>query len=1045
MTDPHNFGRISAPGLVMDVGSIRKQLARYEECDSFLSADAGLSWNMAHKNVYMYEFGDSGSILVIVNDEEMTDCMSYSTDFGATWKSFKLGLNIRARGLTTVSDSTSQKFMLLAQDSQGHYAVMFLDFAPTWSRQCGDNDFEQCYTHSRRDKECLMGVKQWYNRRKPDANCCVGASSLVQSCTMIDAHAKTTTMSATTIMFGATMSVPAGLECIPSTMCTTGKADEKYMGSSGYRLIAGNRCDPGTVPRKTIPCRSHVHKITNQIHNFEAKVVQHHFFKDLNTILTRLSDNTIWQSSNEGFTWTKKFPGECFLTFYMHTHANRPAYLITDSDKFFYTTDGGPVLQFQPCSDYLIWVGSVGDNGRSRNFIEDYIVNCDWARDDELLVDWMQIICESYRNKQGSQSAFGRDNALQLILGRDYFDKKTKLFEHVVGFTKFSEFLIVAEADVNALDLQVALDGRTFAAGQFPPGMHPNTHAYTVLESSTGSIFLHMTMSEWPNPFWGNLLKSNSNGTYFGLSIENVNRNDIGFIDFEKLVGLDGIVMVNIVANPAEATLSRSKVLQTRITHNDAVAHTSSIFAQGRMNVETICQLEFNHLMPKSMILLWNGLDKEPEKGRSIEELEAPDFSHSTSTHLICHCTAEKDCNAKPVRVRSLVPSNAINPGSPLTTLLLSQQTLRSIEEFDAPDFRRNASTDLIRQRAAEKEHNREAIKHMQFTFSLDRPSPVAVNVAVSKLVLKPTTAFKETITRRRRLTLTSPATKLMVAPATSTSRRRLPLDPGSTKNYGSSNEKPFSGSCPFSPATLACPLCYALSPPFPTPQTMGRTPQTHLPAVSALFAPPSSFLWMSCLAPSMLWKTATSHFGTDDYKILVNSDIVMQGSPNLHTGQYSDPGATAISVNSYRSSRDWQQFCSRWSEGQVFQLRRDPYPALAPWSLHIKLPTTVNQKPFVRYRFTQAPSYRTVPSASLSMVRSQEPILVFHTYPSPPPHELQQRVPTPSTITIEVQDARPSHPPESSSYPPIPSTRAVDCIAFLNTRLTARSAIGPE
>ncbi|KAF9236598.1 hypothetical protein BU15DRAFT_63862 [Melanogaster broomeanus] len=714
MTDPHNFGRISAPGLVMDVGSIRKQLARYEGCDSFLSTDAGLSWNRVHKNVHMYEFGDSGSILVIMNDEEMTDCMSYSTDFGGTWKPFKLRLNIRARGLTTVSDSTSQKCMLLAQvsrqdqqDSQGHYAVMFLDLAPTWSRQCGDNNFEQCYAHSRRDKECLMGVKN---------------------------------LLATTITFGATMSVPAGLECIPSTMCTTGKADEKYMGSSGYRLIAGNQCDPGMVPRKTIPCRSHVRK-----HNFEAKVVQHQFFKDSNTILMWLSDNTI-----------------C------------PAYLITDSDKFFYMTDGGrdwhslsvtsppnsfsaAILRFQPCSDYLIWVGNVGcagtaencwaeaqfsrDNGQSRNFIEDYVVNCDWARDDELLVDWMQIICESYWNKQSSQSVFGRDNTLQLISGRDYFDKKMKLFKHVVGFTKFSEFLIVAEADV------VSLDGRTLAAGQFPPGMHPNTCIHSP------------RIKHWIN---------------LPAHDRNVNRNDIGFIDFEKLVGLDGIVMVNVVANPVEATLSRSKVLQTWITHNDAVAHTSSIFPQGRMNVETICQLEFNHLMPKSMILLWNGLDKEPEKGRSTEE-------------------------------------------------------------FDAPDFRHNASTDLIRQHAAEKEHNRKAM-----------------NVAVLKLVLKPATAFKETITRRRRLTLTLSATKLMVAPATSTSRQRLLLDPGSTKNYGSSNEKPF----------LRFPSLFSSD--------------------FGLFVRPTIELPLDELL-STIDAMEDSHWHCqNDYKILVNSDVVMQGSPNL-------------------------------------------------------------------------------------------------------------------------------------------------------------------
>ncbi|KAF9236099.1 hypothetical protein BU15DRAFT_77300 [Melanogaster broomeanus] len=276
VTDPHNFGRIfssPAPGLVMGVGSIGKQLAPYEECDTFLSTDAGLTWNMVHTNAHLYEFGDSGS----------------------TWKSFKLGLSARTRGLTTVSDSTSQKFMLLAQisrqdqqDGQGRYAVMFLDFAPTRSRQCGDNDFEQWYARGRRDKECMMGVKQWYNRRKPDANCYVG---------------------------------------------------DKFID-----------------------------------------------------------------------------PPSAFASSYNADHLPR---------------------------------------------------------------------------------------------------------------------------------------------------------AYTVLESSTGSIFLHMTISEWRNPFWGNLLKSNSNGTYFGLSIENVNRNDIGFVDFEKFVGLDGIAMVNVVANPAEATLSGSKVLQTRITHND--------------------------------------------------------------------------------------------------------------------------------------------------------------------------------------------------------------------------------------------------------------------------------------------------------------------------------------------------------------------------------------------------------------------------------------------------------------------------------------------
>lgn len=56
---------------------------------------------------------------------------------------------------------------------------------------------------------------------------------------------------------------------------------------------------------------------------------------------------------------------------------------------------------------------------------------------------------------------------------------------------------------------------------------------------------------------------------YFGLSIEHANRNKRGYVDFEKMIGLDGIAVLNVVSNPEEAALNGRKKLQTRITHND--------------------------------------------------------------------------------------------------------------------------------------------------------------------------------------------------------------------------------------------------------------------------------------------------------------------------------------------------------------------------------------------------------------------------------------------------------------------------------------------
>lgn len=133
--------------------------------------------------------------------------------------------------------------------------------------------------------------------------------------------------------------------------------------------------------------------------------------------------------------------------------------------------------------------------------IEKYVRNCAWARDAELRVDPTQILCESYKIKEGSQLFFDLNNPLELIGGRDFFREKRKLFDQVVGFAKFAEFLIVAEVRTcyarcisffifkliliclsqyqvarQSLELQVSLDGQTFASGMFPPNMRPEQH-----------------------------------------------------------------------------------------------------------------------------------------------------------------------------------------------------------------------------------------------------------------------------------------------------------------------------------------------------------------------------------------------------------------------------------------------------------------------------------------------------------------------------------------------------------------------------------------
>ncbi|KAE9387475.1 Oligoxyloglucan reducing end-specific cellobiohydrolase [Gymnopus androsaceus JB14] len=617
VTEPHNFGPIFSsptPGYVMGVGSIGNTLLPYEDCDTFISTDAGLSWKMVQKQAYKYEFGDSGSVILAVNDKDGVNNVIYSLDMGETWKTYDIGVKLRARALATVPDATSQKFILVGQVSRedqdgkyGRYVVVFLDFAGIRTRECNDSDFEKWNARSGQS-ECLMGHKQWYNRRKPSANCYVGDKFTdpiehVDNCPCTDADYE---CDFNYIRNGDNECIPVGPEPTAPGLCST--PSQTYEGSSGWRKIPGNTCTGGHKDDKVMKSCSngqpHEGEVVHQTFEFPSEIAQYAYFRESATILVRLYDKTIWQSRNEGYTWNQLMPKHQFVAFYHHPHSSDRAYLLTNGKTFFSTTNSGrswnmreapappntfraPVLRFQPSADNLIWTGNVDcgmglfenchaeawytrDNGRKWDSIEKYVVNCAWALDTKLNADPTKILCESYQTKEGNQRFFS-NNPLELIEGRGYYSRKKKLFDQVVGFTKFSEFLVVAEVSSSgrALELQVSLDGVNFAAGMFPPNMHPETHAYTVLESSTGSLFIHMTISEPPSPYWGTLLKSNSNGTYFVVSQENVNRDERGYVDFEKMIGLDGIALINIVANPVEATLSGRKTIASRITHND--------------------------------------------------------------------------------------------------------------------------------------------------------------------------------------------------------------------------------------------------------------------------------------------------------------------------------------------------------------------------------------------------------------------------------------------------------------------------------------------
>lgn len=622
VTQQHNMGRVfssPAPGMVMGVGNTGDSLKSYEKGNLYVSDDAGLTWKKALDKPHLFEFGAQGSILVAVVDEE-TDEIRWSIDHGKTWEKTDLGDKVKPTTLTTTPDSTSLKFMMIATGPKSDHFIYSLDFNGLGQRECEKKDFEDwpARVDDNGQPVCIMGHTQSFRRRKPDAECFVANKDFQ------DPEEKREKCKCLKRDFECDYNFKLedgkckriGRIVPPDGACS---GDKKiFMGTSGYRLIPGNDCEGGEDLAKeeehqcddsAAPPASG--EISNGMTKFGADKVMEYYYLEREasnsnqdgdeTILMRDDRKQLWVSHDHGKKWAQVHKDEEIIAIYPHQFLNERVYLITPSKKVFYSTDfaqnfhsfNAPdepnlakiqVLSFHPTQkDWLIWTGSRDCKSGSTDCMtvaqvskkggEEWetllraVSKCQFVYREARTTSDELVYCEQFEDERES-----RDTPKLLWSSDDWFVHKKELKRDVINFATMAEYIVVAVRDneMDTLKVDTSIDGVSFADAKFPFGMDiPHQHAYTVLDSSTHAIFLHVTVNDNEGHEFGSIVKSNSNGTFYVLSIGEVNRNTDGFVDFEKMQGIEGVAVINRVANPKDTGSGKAKKLKTYITHND--------------------------------------------------------------------------------------------------------------------------------------------------------------------------------------------------------------------------------------------------------------------------------------------------------------------------------------------------------------------------------------------------------------------------------------------------------------------------------------------
>lgn len=606
-------GTGSTPGIVVAAGSKGQYLTTDDaELKMWVSRDSGASWNFAIDEQCTFSIGDLGNVILAVpslmKDVKIADKYYFSLDQGLTWTQEQLEIPVLLTGLNTMADGTSSKFVLDGTDKDNKSVVYTFDFsAAHGGKTCGDSDMEKTYVRVAPggDPICVYGQQEWFDRRKQSADCFV--NKLYRD---LEVHTEPCECTAQDFECASQFKSDNG-SCLPDAVYFINNCKSKTQTFTlpEKQKILNNGCkgDPKKfIPNVTIKCSNFLGDdggsvdepdrsslITTSEHHLDAGLEQYAYIPREDIVggenIIILQHNKKMLLSENGGTSFVKFPRPDDIEAYFVGPNKGQVIFVTAHKHLFVSGDSGNtfhrrkvpsdpasasrrVISFHNSDpEQFIWYGQRGndkviayhtsDGGRNFQQLATDVVYCDFvgsSLEESYLPNPNMIFCAI---KDGHKQ--------KLVSSTDLFANSQTVYENIVGYAITTKFVVVAvvASDSRSLEAKVTVDGETFAAAKFPADFTVDVQqAYTVLDSLSGSVFMHVTQESKPGFEYGSILKLNSNGTSYILALEAVNRDGRGYVDYDRIEGLEGVIIANTVNNVGKRS---KKALKTRITHND--------------------------------------------------------------------------------------------------------------------------------------------------------------------------------------------------------------------------------------------------------------------------------------------------------------------------------------------------------------------------------------------------------------------------------------------------------------------------------------------